>query len=265
MENKNYKSRFRKWIKKIGIKFTISIVFSVSIGLLLRYLLKEYLCIDVIKDIFEPISIMYYTFMALYSSFLHEVVAPAIMDVFMPNLMMPSDHNFPTPSGRGSPTRLPTDNLGLPAWERNPAWNRPKPEDIPSGPTGKNFTATYGRGEPMDIALPDVKDRQYIYQVFKATYDYRTTRPFLQIDPQFVTALDVLRTLQRDGAGASGHFEDDRTFAIAKQLRKIIYNEPRFHKWINPHSNRISWATIKVSPGSELMVYLNRDWDIRVR
>jgi hypothetical protein len=51
---------------------------------------------------------------------------------------------------------------------------------------------------------------------------------------------------------------------MAKQLRKIIYNEPRFHKWINQHSNRVSWATIKVSPGSELMVYLNRDWDVRV-
>lgn len=242
----------------------VSIVFSVSTGLLLRYLLKEHLSVDVLKDIFEPISIMYYTFMAVYSTFLHEVVAPVITDWLMPNLMVPSDHNFPTPSGRGSPTRLPTDNLGLPAWERNPAWNRPKPEDIPSGVAGKSFTATYGRGEPMDISLPNVEDRQYIYKVFKATYDYRTTRPFLTIDPQCVTALDVLRTLQRDGAGASGHFEDDRTFAMAKQLRKIIYNEPRFHKWINQHSNRVSWATIKVSPGSELMVYLNRDWDVRV-
>jgi hypothetical protein len=46
----------------------------------LRYILKEHLSIDVIKDIFEPMSIMYYTFMAVYSTFIHEVIAPAIMD-----------------------------------------------------------------------------------------------------------------------------------------------------------------------------------------
>jgi hypothetical protein len=64
----------------MGIKFMVSIVFSVSTGLLLRYLLKEHLSVDVLKDIFEPISIMYYTFMAVYSTFLHEVVAPVITD-----------------------------------------------------------------------------------------------------------------------------------------------------------------------------------------
>jgi hypothetical protein len=39
-------------------------------------------------------------------------------------------------------------------------------------------------------------------------------------------------------------------------LRKIIYSEPQFHKWINKSTGRIIWGNIRAYPGTELMTYL---------
>jgi hypothetical protein len=249
---------FHKWISNIGRKFFIGILITVLTGMLIRFLLREYLYVDVLIDIIEPIAIIYFTFMAIFSKFTFEVLADEIVNlIWTPNYMMPSDSVFP-PS---DPTRLPSDNLELPARIRNPAWNRPDPSTIPAGEAGKPFTAQYGRGEPMDIAIPDDEDKLHLHRIITLTHNYRTTRPFLPTDPQHVTMRDIFTTLKREGSGSNGYFvpttyEDDRTFAVAKQLRKIIYNHPPFEKWINQHTNRVSWYYIKTTPNSELMVYL---------
>jgi len=246
-----FKYKLKNWAwRSITRKNLIRFFVIAMVALLLIYWLRKHWDVDIYYDILDLI----YAICVVLTSYIIDII-------FSPNFMMPSDSAFPPPNPNDTPTRLPTDTLELPSHIRDPAWNRPKPEDIPPGEAGKAFTARYGRGEPMDIAMPTEGDKMHLHNVISATYNYRTTRPLLPSDPQMVTMLDVLNTLQKDGAGtngfpAAGNHEDDRAFAVAKQLRKIIYNEHRFQKWIHPNSNRIGWAYIKASPNSELMKYL---------
>jgi hypothetical protein len=97
-------------------------------------------------------------------------------------------------------------------------------------------------GEPMDIAVPTSEDKQYILAVLMKTHEYKmTTRSTFNTEQaRTTTLLALLNTLQSKGSGSDGHlppayyatgqYEDERTFGITKQLRKIIYSEPQFHK-----------------------------------
>jgi hypothetical protein len=130
--NIKFSYRLRVWLKKIGIKFIISITFTVTIGLVIRYFINEYLDIDIIRDILNPISIFYYFFMAICSKFTHQVLVEYLIDIFAPNLMMPA-------GGDGGYGNVPP-NPNLPP---NPYFppNLPSSDNLPSG-NNNNFPGT---------------------------------------------------------------------------------------------------------------------------
>jgi hypothetical protein len=82
----------------------------------------------------------------------------------------------------------------------------------------------------MDIAMPSYEDRQYIHKVIELTNKYIASDPKAANESEAVkkSLTKILNTLQKEGSGTDGFFEDRRTFAVTKMLRKIIYNEPQF-------------------------------------
>jgi hypothetical protein len=85
----------------------------------------------------------------------------------------------------------------------------------------------------MDIAKPSYEDKQYIRKVIELTNKFiaedTDPRAALESDAKKKSLSKILNTLQKEGSGTDGFFEDRRTFGITKQLRKIIYTEPEFH------------------------------------
>jgi hypothetical protein len=78
------------------------------------------------------------------------------------------------------------------------------------------------RGEP-DIPLPDEADKLHIHDVLKATREYMES-----IDPNRTANLNnLLMVLSLDT------IESKKAADIAQQLRKIIYNNPDFSRYIN--------------------------------
>ena len=86
---KNFKEKSIDWFKRIGLKYLLNTISTVLMGLLMRYLIKEYLDVDVIKDLFNPITILYGTFISVWSNFSLKVVVEHLVDLFRPNYMMP--------------------------------------------------------------------------------------------------------------------------------------------------------------------------------
>jgi hypothetical protein len=327
MMKKNFKLLFNNWLKKINMRFFLSISLSCIIGLFIRYILKEYFLIDVIRDVFEPLFVLYYSFMIASHNFTRTVLVEFLIEIFKPNFMMPGGGNFPNnspnpnfptsssnnfpisennnypvpesgnlptwgssfpdysniPSSTSTvpnPSYLPasnneelntntpvespglrTDNLELPSYLRSPAWNFPKREEIPFTHGIWKYKARTGKGEPMDIAIPEYEDRQYIYKVIKLTTDFRAQDPRLSSEPNSNSLSKILDTLQKEGTGTDGYFEDERTFGIAKQLRKIIYNEPQFKNLIDKERDRVVWSRVKGNSTSRLMRYLAKTRD----
>lgn len=291
MLNKNNKIKFtlrlKDWLKKVGVKFIkviLSITFSVTIGLIIRYLIHECLDIDIVRDYLNPISILYYFFMVIFSKFLHQVLIEYLIDILVPNFMMPagggeeygnvpSSSNIPPSSSSGNNNNGPprnvhhpplnnpnggliTDNQELPPNIRSPDWNYPEPETIPYGTQAFDYSARLSRGEPMDIAIPTTEDKQHIHRILSYSNIFIRTKPDC---PRNVTLSHLLETLRADGYATRGPHEDPCTFVITKQIRKIIYNEPQFNRYINPNTNRVMWTNISAGPNSEFMNYLSRN------
>lgn len=303
------------------MRFFLSISLTCIIGLFIRYILKEYFPIDVIRELIDPIFVLCYSFFLASNNLIRMIVVEFFVEIFKPNFMMPGggnfpnnppnpNPNFPTSSGNSFPTSennnspvpgsgnvstvwgislpdysnipslistapsneelntntntdtstespgLRKDNLELPSYIRSPAWNFPKREEIPFTRGIWKYKARTEKGEPMDIAIPEFEDRQYIYKVLKLTADFRAQSPRLSSEPNTNSMSKMLDTLQKEGTGTDGYFEDERTFGIAKQLRKIIYNEPEFKSWIDKERDRVLWSAVRGNPTSKLMRYL---------
>ena len=284
---KNFKERSICWSKsKFTFRFLLSLIITFMVGFLLRYFLKEYFSVDVFKDITSYISILYYNFMIIFTSFTREVIMVFIIEILKPNLMMPwggppsgpsggytgpfsgNNTNAPTSSGGSSttsPTYAPTtdeglitDNQQLPLDVRRADWNRPDPRTIPYGTRAMDYSARYGRGEPMDIAMPTVPDKKYIFNLLTVTINYMNNHVTYSNNHSLSK---VLQTLEEDGNREKINVKDEgeRAFGVYKQIRKIVYNEPQFHKYINDNTDRVEWSKIKVGQNSDFMDYLNRN------
>jgi hypothetical protein len=137
MLNKNNKIKFtlrlKDWLKKVGIKFIkviLSVTFSVTIGLIIRYLIHEYLDIDIVRDYLNPISILYYFLMAIFYKFLHQVLIEYLIDILVPNFMMPAgggeEYGNVPPSSNISPSSSSgNNNNGPPRNVHHPPLNNP--------------------------------------------------------------------------------------------------------------------------------------------
>jgi hypothetical protein len=292
----------------------------------LRYLLNEYLTIDVIKDISNIISIVYYTFMVIFSNYSHEILVEWLLKILRPNYMMPingpsegslngntsnSDNPVPiggtnppsdtgesstpnlldnpirsnAPSPSNIPTRastppsplrspsppapfapttnqgLATDNQELSTLDRRVDWNRPDPRNTPYGTNAMDYSARYAKGEPMDIAFPSRIDKRHIYAVLASTINYMHNQTPPHPNPGNSSLAEVMQILEEKGNQNRINIQDEGklAFGIYKQIRKIIYNEPQFHKFINENTDRVKWGAIKTGSSSEFMRYLNRD------
>jgi hypothetical protein len=317
---RNLKQNTIKWVKaKFTLKSLFSIFITVILGLFLRYLLKEYLTVDVLKDISNAISIIYYTFMVIFSKYSREILVEWLVDIIKPNLMMPiegssggpsrgysegnntniptsstgEDSNAPTSTGNywNFPTRKPnhpvvpvpptdendsyiparnpyapvaengltTDNRELPSDERNTDWNRPDPRGIPYGPRGKDFTARYGRGEPMDIAIPNAADKKLILEVITSTKEYMIRDNVPGFDNPSMAALLEVVSERGNKNRIHTHDEGALAFSMYKQIRKIVYNEPQFSKWIRQDTDRVNWGAISTDERKKFMKYLRKD------
>jgi hypothetical protein len=281
---KNFIKKSVSWSKKkFSFRFLISIIITFFVGFILRYLLKEYFSIDVLKDITSYISILYYSFMIIFTSYIHEVLIVFIIEIFAPNFMMPAggpsggstgplsgnNTNVPASSGTPPPTTPPnyapttdegliTDNRELPLDVRKADWNRPDPTQIPYGTRAMDYSTRYGRGEPMDIAMPTTSDKRYLFNLLNITINYMNNHVTYNNNPLLSK---VLQTLEEEGNRDKINVKDEgeRAFGVYKQIRKIIYNEPQFHKYINSNTDRVEWSKIKVGQNSEFMNYLNRN------
>jgi hypothetical protein len=200
--------------------------------------------------------------MGIFSKFSHQVLAEHLVDVLTPNYMMPVGgggngnvpplDNIPSSSNSGNNGRPPrnihhpplnnpnggliTDNQELPPNIRSPDWNYPDPETIPYGTQAFDYSARLARGEPMDIAIPTTGDKKHIYGVLLSSHTYMRSKPDC---PRNITLSHLLETLRAEGYATRGSHEDPCTFGITKQIRKIIYNEPQFTRYINPNTNRV--------------------------
>jgi hypothetical protein len=288
----SFKQRWLKWIgDKFTLKFFINTIITICVGFLLRYLIKDYFNVDVINDIKDIVSWVYFLFMIIFSSFSYEVLAEILAEFikdnfFMgPNYMMPmggpsgnslggNNPNIPSssggnaPSGTGgnsSPTFAPTtdeglisDNQELPLDIRKADWNRPDPTSTPYGTRAMDYSARYGKGEPMDIAMPTNPDKKYIHNLLTTTLDFMNNHVAYNPNP---TLSDVLKTLEEKGNRnrINIHDEGEVAFGVYKQIRKIVYNEPQFHRFINNNTDRVEWSKIRAGQNSEFMKYLDRN------
>jgi hypothetical protein len=101
-----------------------------------------------------------------------------------------------------------------------------------------DFTARYGKGEPMDIDMPTIPDKKYIYNLLSVTINFMNNNIAYNNNPALSK---VLQTLEEEGYKDKINVKDEgeRAFGVYKQIRKIIYNEPQFHKYINNNTDRI--------------------------
>ena len=154
-------------------------------------------------------------------------------------------------------TGLQTDNLQLDSTTRYPGWNRP--DSVPQNARPFEFCNRYGRGEPMDISMPSKPDMKHIHDVLQETFDKKESTGTLSHTTGRLSLSEALNSIQAV-RGGSIYLEDETTFIITKQLRKIFYNEPSFRHFIN-NQDRAKWSAIQICPTSRLMKYLRDELD----
>ena len=105
-----------------------------------------------------------------------------------------------------------------------------------------------GVGEP-NYHIPDMEERVGMYNALVATRDYME-----KIDPNKQTTMaNLLSTMSLD------HTENQTSEFMAMRLRKIIWNDPKYTKYIRA-DGRIKWQDIDVGPRAQFMKELGHKW-----